>query len=94
MIVPSLANQARRSGGDHSEPDAMFSYVGVVFRAGAGRSPRGGLTSDEHFTVDGTLVEAWAGLKSSKRKDGSDGQIPPATVDDKLVPGRVASTIT
>jgi len=35
------------------------------------------LTSDEHFTVDGTLVEAWAGLKSFKRKDGSDGQIPP-----------------
>src|SRR4029077_6214434 len=36
-----------------------------------------GLTSDEHFTVDGTLVEAWAGLKSFKRKDGSDRQTPP-----------------
>jgi transposase len=36
-----------------------------------------GLTSDEHFTVDGTLVEAWAGLKSFKRKDRSDGQNPP-----------------
>jgi hypothetical protein len=36
-----------------------------------------GLISDEHFTLDGTLVEAWAGLKSFKRKDGSDGQIPP-----------------
>jgi transposase len=36
-----------------------------------------GLTSDEHFTVDGTLVEAWAGLKSFKRKDGSDSQAPP-----------------
>ena len=36
-----------------------------------------GLTSDEHFTVDGTLVEAWAGLKSFKRKDGSDGKTPP-----------------
>jgi hypothetical protein len=35
------------------------------------------LTSDEHFTVDGTLVEAWAGLKSFKRKDGSDGSVPP-----------------
>ena len=22
------------------------------------------LTSDEHFTVDGTLIEAWASLKS------------------------------
>jgi transposase len=36
-----------------------------------------GLTSDEHFTVDGTLVEAWAGLKSFKRKDGSDRKTPP-----------------
>jgi hypothetical protein len=26
------------------------------------------LTSDEHFTVDGTLIEAWAGLKSYQRK--------------------------
>jgi transposase len=29
-----------------------------------------GLTSDEHFTVDGTLLEAWAGAKSFQRKDG------------------------
>ena len=28
-----------------------------------------GLTSDEHFTVDGTLLEAWAGTKSFKPKD-------------------------
>jgi transposase len=28
-----------------------------------------GLTSDEHFTVDGTLIEAWASLKSFQRKD-------------------------
>lgn len=27
------------------------------------------LLSDEHFTVDGTLIEAWAGQKSFKRKD-------------------------
>ena len=29
------------------------------------------MLSDEHFTVDGTLIEAWAGMKSFKRKDGS-----------------------
>ena len=28
-----------------------------------------GLLSVEHFTVDGTLIEAWAGHKSFKRKD-------------------------
>ena len=27
------------------------------------------LLSDEHFTVDGTLLEAWAGQKSFRRKD-------------------------
>ena len=26
--------------------------------------------SDEHFTVDGTLIEAWASQKSFQRKDG------------------------
>ena len=34
------------------------------------------LLSAEHFTVDGTLVEAWASLKSFKRK-GEDSQTPP-----------------
>src|SRR5215472_5095705 len=29
------------------------------------------LTSDEHFTVDGTLLEAWAGAKSFQRRDQS-----------------------
>jgi transposase len=29
-----------------------------------------GLTSDEHFTVDGTLIEAWASLKSFQAKEG------------------------
>ena len=34
------------------------------------------LLSDEHFTVDGTLIEAWASHKSFKRKGG-----PPAPPD-------------
>src|SRR5205814_1025262 len=34
-----------------------------------------GLTSDEHFTVDGTLVEAWASAKSFQPKEGK--QKPP-----------------
>jgi transposase len=32
-----------------------------------------GLMSDEHFTVDGTLIEAWASHKSFQRKDGGEG---------------------
>jgi len=36
---------------------------------------RKGLLSSEHFTLDGTFLEAWASQKSFKRKDGQD---PPA----------------
>src|SRR5471032_1928208 len=31
------------------------------------------LLSDEHFSVDGTLIEAWASQKSFRLKDGSGG---------------------
>src|SRR5262249_24077845 len=34
------------------------------------------LLSDEHFSVDGTLIQAWASMKSFRPKDGS-GE-PPA----------------
>ena len=34
------------------------------------------LLSSDHFSVDGTLVEAWASMKSFKPRDGSDN--PPA----------------
>jgi transposase len=36
-----------------------------------------GLLSDEHFTVDGTLIEAAASLKSFKRTDGEPPTTPP-----------------
>lgn len=35
------------------------------------------LLSSQHFTVDGTLIEAWASLKSLKPRDGGDGNPPP-----------------
>lgn len=34
------------------------------------------LLSDEHFTVDGTLIEAWAGQKSFQKKDTPAGPPP------------------
>jgi len=40
-------------------------FAGVLEQAKAQR-----LLSDEHFTVDGTLIESWASFKSLKRKDG------------------------
>ena len=40
-----------------------------------------GFISDEHFTVDGTLIEAWASQKSFNPKNAPEGE-PLATVDD------------
>jgi len=34
------------------------------------------LTSDEHFTVDGTLIEAWAGQKSFRKRPQGSGKGP------------------
>jgi transposase len=34
------------------------------------------LLSSDHFSVDGTLIEAWASIKSFRRKDGSDDDSP------------------
>lgn len=54
--------------------DAFFAEVLAAIRAD-------GLLSDEHFTVDGTLLEAWASHKSFKPKDG-----PSAPPDDPKNP--------
>src|ERR1700738_908532 len=47
------------------------------FAAVVGQARAHGLLSDEHFTVDGTLIEAWAGHKSFKRKDNPGPHTPP-----------------
>lgn len=51
--------------------DVARQFFGLV----AGEAKRLNLMSDEHFTVDGTLLEACASLKSFKKVDG--GQDPP-----------------
>lgn len=41
-----------------------------------------GWTSNQHFTADGTLVEAWASLKSFVRRDGKDKAKVQSAKDD------------
>ena len=48
------------------EADVAQEFLGCVVEQARGK----GLTSDEHFTVDGTLLEAWASQKSFQRKEG------------------------
>jgi transposase len=47
------------------EADVAKEFLAQVVEQARGQ----GLTSDEHFTVDGTLLEAWAGAKSFQPKD-------------------------
>lgn len=53
---------------------AFFEEVGPLAR-------EKGLLSDEHFTVDGTLIEAWAGQKSFKPRQPANTP-PPASDSD------------
>ena len=41
------------------------------------KARREGLLSNEHFSVDGTLIEAWSAVKSMRRRDGKDDPPPP-----------------
>jgi transposase len=50
---------------EHQVADEFFAEVVGVLK---GR----GLLSEEHFSVDGTLIEAWASLKSFRPKDEGD----------------------
>jgi transposase len=61
-------NRERLLGGD---------VAGAFFEKVTDEARRRGLLSDEHFTVDGTQIEAWAGQKSFQRKDASGRQSPP-----------------
>jgi transposase len=48
----------------------------LFFEQVLARARERGLLSDEHFTVDGTLVEAWAGQKSFQARKGGSKRPP------------------
>ena len=48
----------------------------AFFDAVRGQAAAAGLLSDEHFTVDGTQLEAWASLKSFTRRDAGPREPP------------------
>lgn len=50
---------------DEDVAQAFFAHTVLLARLNE-------LVSDEHFSVDGSLLEAWASHKSVRRKDGSD----------------------
>lgn len=54
---------------EHKVIESFFAEVMML-------ADKRNLLSKEHFSVDGTLIQAWAGQKSFRPKDGSDDQTP------------------
>jgi transposase len=52
------------------------------------------LLSTEHFSVDGTLIEAWASMKSFRPKDGGDGPPTPGRNGERDFRGERRSNAT
>jgi len=67
---PTVFTKNRKRLLEHGVGQALFDEVVL-------EADQHGLLSDEHFTVDGTLIEEEASLKSFKPRDGD----PPPTTD-------------
>lgn len=52
--------------------EVVERFFGEIMKAADAK----GWLSKEHFSVDGTLIQAWASQKSFKPKDGNDDQTP------------------
>ena len=68
--------------GHHACRDRLLSgdVAAAFFDAVQAHARAAGLLSDEHFTVDGTQLEAWASLKSFRcGADGRPARAVPAT---------------
>ncbi len=63
--VPTVFSKNRERLIEHA---AIIELFNQVLEQAEARN----LLSDEHFSVDGTLIQAWAGHKSFVRKDGSE----------------------
>jgi transposase len=63
--VPTVFTQNRERVIRH---DAVFEF----FNEELSIAQKKNWLSGEHFSVDGTLIQAWAGHKSFARKDGDD----------------------
>lgn len=61
--------------------DRLIEHDAVteLFNATVQMAEQRGLLSGEHFSVDGTLIHAWASHKSMRRKDGQTMAVRPRT---------------
>jgi hypothetical protein len=83
------AESGRRGVGCNQLHEERGPAVGSRSCEGVPEACRGigagaGFTSNEHFTVDGTLLKAWASLKSFQPKD-QKGRTPPDDLGNPTV---------
>ena len=70
--------------------DAAARFLQAVMDGARARR----LLSEEHFSVDGTLIEAWASMKIFRRKDGGDADAPPGRNAERNFRGERRSNAT
>src|SRR5262245_19088715 len=77
LDIDMVEEPFEHSGFSHNRERLLkHDVAGEFFRAIVEQARRARLLSSEHFTVDGTLIDAWASLKSFKRL-GSKDEDPP-----------------
>jgi len=75
--VPSVFSKNRERLVEHDAIVELFNRI-------VEQADQQGLLSGEHFSVDGTLNQAWASHKSFARKDGQDGVRAVITATSKV----------
>jgi transposase len=70
------------------EGDIARKFMAEVLNQGSVKT----LLSDDHFSVDGTLIEAWASMKSFRPKDGSGDRRHRAAMASGIFTARNAAT--
>ena len=74
--VPTVFSKNRQRLIEHDAVIELFNQVLAI-------AQRNDWLSGEHFSVDGTLIQAWAGHKSFRAQDGSDGDDEPGDFKGK-----------
>lgn len=72
------------------EGDIAAKFMGAIL----GQPRVKSLLSDDHFSVDGTLIEAWASMKSFRSKDGSGNPPDPGRNGERDFHGEKRSNET
>lgn len=75
-LAPDAAAWNHSTFSKNRERFAEHDLMGEFFRSSVAAAVREQAASQEHFSVDGTLIEAWGSMKSVRPKDEDDNDDP------------------